>query len=273
MVSTEGHRIAYRENRMSKILQCWLVHRGTVFGVLFLLLVIGAPPAMADTWRGTAPFCEGHCLAGEHELRRDSNGDGGHCFTGSKALCSNAAPTCRPLQTNVACKGVALVCDNGFYTQSTDHTEWHSCAKFACGACMGWWSDWKEPAKGTAEGVLSVLSVRSLSTLPGNANASRAGLHDGPDTCKPGFVWRLAVANDHVCVSVGSRDGAAADNRQAGSRREPHGGHAGADTCKQGYVWRGAVPTDHVCVTAEVHRQTLAENAQFETNRARGALW
>jgi hypothetical protein len=262
--------LKFRRIVMSMGLQRGLPHRGAVFGFLFFLLLAMGIPAMADTWRGTAPFCEGKCLAGEHELQRNSDGDGGHCFTGSKALCSNSSSTCRPLQTNVACKGVALICENGFYTQSTNQTEWHSCAKFACGACMGWWSDWKEPVKGTAAGV---LSVRSLSTLPGNANASSAGLHAGPDTCKAGFVWRLAVANDHVCVRVASRDGAAADNSQANSRREPNGGHAGPDTCKAGYVWRGAVPPDHVCVTAEVHRQTLAENAQFEANRARGSLW
>eukprot|EP01084_Bolivina_argentea_P197218 338004_1 len=38
-------------------------------------------------WHGTAPFCEGHCYYTHSELRRDDNGDGANCWTGSKARC------------------------------------------------------------------------------------------------------------------------------------------------------------------------------------------
>lgn len=40
----------------------------------------------------------------------------------------------------------------------------------------------------------------------------------GPDTCKPGFVWREAFSDDRVCVTPESRTRAATDNSLAGSR-------------------------------------------------------
>jgi hypothetical protein len=240
-------------------------------GLLVGLLVIGLPisAARADTWRGTAPICAGECLPGEQEVERSNCGDGACCWSGTKVLCRNAAPTCQPLQTNVACKGVVLICDNGFYTQTTNTPDWHSCSKYACGACVGWWSDWKEPVTGTAGG-LSPLNVPSL---PRGGNPSLPNLPHGPDTCKQGFVWREAIQEDHVCVRPETRVQAANDNRNAASRREPNGGPSGPDTCKQGYVWREVVPSDHVCVTPQVREQTRAENSWFEINRARGALW
>jgi hypothetical protein len=239
-------------------------------GLLLIILAVLIPVASADTWRGTAPFCAGSCLRGEQEIGRSKCGDGACCATGSKALCRNSAPTCRALQTNVACKGVVLICDNGFYTQTTSQPDWHSCSTYACGACLGWWSDWKQPAAGTAGGIISVLSMPSL---PRNGNTSLPNLPYGPDTCKQGFVWRGAIQNDHVCVRPESRDRAANDNRNAMSRRVQNGGAYGPDTCKQGFVWREVVPSDHVCVTPQVRDQTKVENSQFEVNRARGSLW
>ena len=247
-----------------------LIHIVGIVGLLLIFYVILIPFASADTWRGTAPFCDGSCLTGEQQIGRNKCGDGGCCWTGSKALCRNSAPTCQALQTNVACKGVALICDNGFYTQATNQPDWHSCSKYACGACLGWWSDWKEPVQGTIGGGASILSVPSL---PRNSNTNTPNLPYGPDTCKQNFVWREAIQNDHVCVHPESRTRAANDNGSAISRRQPTGGASGPDTCKQGFVWREVVPTDHVCVTPEVRQQTRIENSQFETNRARGSLW
>lgn len=247
-----------------------LDHVISIVGLLLFSLVILLPVANADTWRGRAPFCSGRCLEGEQEIGRNKCGNGACCLTGSKALCRNSAPTCQSLQTNVACKGVALICDNGFYTQSTDQPSWNSCSKHACGVCFGWWSDWKEPVKGTAEGVISILSMPSL---PINGNANLPNLPYGPDTCKQGFVWRDAIQVDHVCVRPESRTRAANDNSSAMDRREPNGGAYGPDTCKQGFVWREVVPSDHVCVTPEVREQTKVENSQFDQNRARGSLW
>lgn len=255
-----------------------LIRGSWTLGLLVVLFVTGGGlpipiPGQVETWRGTAPFCEGRCLPGEKEVRRSKCGDGSCCWTGSKALCRGSAPTCQALQTNVACKGVVLLCDNGFYTQKTNVHEWHSCSKSVCGACIGWWSDWKEPVKETVGGAAGVLSPLSLRPLARNRNTTLPNLPYGPDTCKQGFVWREAIKNDHVCVLPKSRSQAADDNKNAVSRREPNGGAFGPDTCKQGFVWREVVPTDRVCVTPQIRKQTRIENSQFEVNRARGSLW
>ena len=194
--------------------------------------------AKGDTWRGTAPFCDGECHNDEIEIQRSDAGDGGTCWTGRKVLCRgrNDGPPCLPLQTNVACKGVVLICDNGYYTQTNNQPSWHSCATYARGACLGWWSDWKEPLVGTARGLspLSVLSLPRNSSLP--------QLAYGPDTCKSGYVWREAIPNDHACVTPESREQARTDNEA----RDSHINHAdhtyGWDACMPGYVWREIVP-------------------------------
>jgi hypothetical protein len=76
------------------------------------------------------------------------------------------------------------------------------------------------------------------------------------DACNQGYIWRLAVANDHVCVTPATRAQTAADNAAASRRRAPGGG----DTCIQGYVWRLANPQDHVCVTQQTRDQTQQDN-------------
>ena len=88
----------------------------------------------ADTWRGTAPFCNGECLPGETQIATSSSGDGGTCWTGHKVLCRNSAPTCAAKQTNMTCYGIIEVCDNGSYDYKG---VWHSCSKYACGFCFG----------------------------------------------------------------------------------------------------------------------------------------
>ena len=177
------------------------------------------------------------------------------------------APACQPLQTNTECKGVVLSCDDGFYTQRTNVPEWHSCGKYVCGACLGWWSDWKEPVIGTAKG-LSPLNVPSL---PRTARSPQ--LPYGPDTCKAGYVWREAVDKDHVCVTPESRQQARTDNAQRVNRVSKTDRTYGPDTCIQGYTWREVVPSDHVCVLPQVRERTRGENAQVERNRVRGSGW
>jgi hypothetical protein len=83
----------------------------------------------------------------------------------------------------------------------------------------------------------------------------------GKDTCRQGFVWREAFANDHVCVSGQTRDQARNDNGQAAARRLPNG------MCKQGWVWREAVPTDHVCVTVQTRSATADDNRHAAERR------
>jgi hypothetical protein len=42
----------------------------------------------------------------------------------------------------------------------------------------------------------------------------------GFETCKPGYVWREAVANDKVCVTPDAREQARYDNSQAQQRAQ-----------------------------------------------------
>lgn len=78
--------------------------------------------------------------------------------------------------------------------------------------------------------------------------------------CRPGFEWRLATPDDHVCVLPKTHEQAMVDNLQAASRREG-GGAFGPMTCKTGYVWREARPGDTVCVVPDVRSAALQDNA------------
>jgi hypothetical protein len=82
----------------------------------------------------------------------------------------------------------------------------------------------------------------------------------GPNTCKPGFVWREADDWDWVCVTPAVRQQARDDNAQAAARRNPGGGPFGPDTCRQGFVWREAYPGDHVCVLPATRSQAHDDN-------------
>jgi beta-lactam-binding protein with PASTA domain len=80
-----------------------------------------------------------------------------------------------------------------------------------------------------------------------------------PDTCAPGFVWREASPQDHVCVTPDVRSQTAIQNSLALSRRAGFGPY-GPDTCLQGFVWRDAFPGDHVCVEGSVRDQAANDN-------------
>ena len=120
-------RLVMTSTARSQAAQTYVLNLFRIALVIALALPTGAN---SQVWRGTAPFCEGKCLAGERELARSSSGDGSRCITGSKALCqgANTPAACRPLQSNTECKGVVMICDNGYYTQRTNVPEWHSCA-------------------------------------------------------------------------------------------------------------------------------------------------
>lgn len=107
-----------------------------------------------------------------------------------------------------------------------------------------------------------VCILTILLTVPlGNELALAVG-DFGPDTCVDGFVWREATGpQDHVCVSVETRDQARRDNDQALGRKQPGGGGYGPDTCIPGFVWREASgPNDHVCVEPRVRSQAADDN-------------
>jgi hypothetical protein len=101
------------------------------------IVCLMAPLAKADTWRGTAPFCNGQCQPGETQIATSKSGDGATCWTGQKVLCRNATPSCNAAQTQTSCYGVVLVCTNGFYSAPD---VWHACSTFACGLCFGFGS-------------------------------------------------------------------------------------------------------------------------------------
>ena len=52
------------------------------------------------------------------------------------------------------------------------------------------------------------------------STAARRAAPYGPDTCLNGYVWREAVASDHVCVTPPRRQQARNDNAQAAARRD-----------------------------------------------------
>jgi len=86
-----------------------------------------------------------------------------------------------------------------------------------------------------------------------------AGRGEAPwllNTCKPGFVWRVARPSDLVCVPPEGRDQVSSENEQAAARRV-----AGSYTCISGYVWREAFPGDTVCVPPARRGETQQENA------------
>lgn len=86
----------------------------------------------------------------------------------------------------------------------------------------------------------------------------------GPRRCKQGYVWREAFPSDFVCVDPSQRDQAAADNRAAASRVDPHGAY-GPNTCISGFVWREAGPGDLVCVEPWVRDRVREDNRLAET--------
>ena len=89
------------------------------------------------------------------------------------------------------------------------------------------------------------------------------------DKCIAGYVWRQAIPDDHVCVSVQTHEQVLQDNMLAGSRRNPSGGPYGPDTCLTGFVWREAFQDDHVCVTAETRSRVVQDNRQGPDRIAR----
>lgn len=87
----------------------------------------------------------------------------------------------------------------------------------------------------------------------------------GPDTCRPGYVWREASPTDHVCVHPDDREEVRTDNALAASRRQP--GVWGPNTCKAPYVWREAFSGDAVCVPVETRTRVQRQNARAAETR------
>lgn len=117
-----------------------------------------------------------------------------------------------------------------------------------------------------AGAAVAVVALAGWLLWPSHAVAPAVSVENPPrkrgprDECLPGYVWRDAAPNDHVCVTPQTRRQAAIDNRAAASRVNPTDRTSGKDTCAQGYVWREAVPGDRVCVLPEIRRQAAADN-------------
>jgi uncharacterized membrane protein len=119
-----------------------------------------------------------------------------------------------------------------------------------------------------SEGFYSTPFTK-ISPTKNNYTLNFTGTSNPPDpaTCKQGYVWREAGANDRVCVTPEVRTQTRNENATAASHREPNGGPYGPDTCKQGYVWREATADDRVCVTPEVRTQAAEDNKRAGERR------
>jgi len=96
-------------------------------GVLSLGTLAAVSVAFADTWRGTAPFCDGSCRSDEIEIKRSSSGNGSSCWSGSKVLCRKKdseklpttatppvqPPTAPPVMPPSICLVMPCVCTTG----------------------------------------------------------------------------------------------------------------------------------------------------------------
>jgi hypothetical protein len=82
------------------------------------------------------------------------------------------------------------------------------------------------------------------------------------DACMPGYVWRMATPDDHVCATPDTKAQAAKDNAAA-ARRNLRG-----DTCIRGYVWRLSKPQDHVCVAQQTRNQIVQDNSMAASRLA-----
>lgn len=91
--------------------------RGFVMIGLVALLAVGGglklSPAKADTWRGTAPFCNAKCLQNEVVVRSSQTGDGEACLTGKKLLCRHSPALANRCKQGFVWRGASpsdLVC-------------------------------------------------------------------------------------------------------------------------------------------------------------------
>lgn len=128
-------------------------------------------------------------------------------------------------------------------------------------------------------GVLGVILIPSgifvhalQDSVPQPSQAPQTAPQSTPNPssqtgCKSGYVPRLVVPDDNVCVTKETQYQVIDDNRLAPSRTT-NGGPYGADTCRQGFVWREAVPEDHVCVTPQTKRETDQDNLLAPTRHA-----
>lgn len=107
-------------------------------------------------------------------------------------------------------------------------------------------------------------AVRDREQANNAAHANRTNpsrLTYGPNTCKPGLVWREVDEWDYVCVTPQERTMVQQQNQAGPARTSPSGGAFGPDTCLPGFVWRDAFVGDHVCVTGNERTLAAVQNS------------
>ncbi|QIJ63778.1 hypothetical protein [Streptomyces sp. JB150] len=115
-----------------------------------------------------------------------------------------------------------------------------------------------------ASAMVVATGVGGGLSAPSTANAQDYG----PNTCRQGYVWRVARAGDLVCVTPQTRANTAHDNALAPGRTLPNG------YCVQGYVWREAWGSDdHTCVTPQARAQAGYDNSRADDRRLAVRLW
>jgi hypothetical protein len=107
-------------------------------------------------------------------------------------------------------------------------------------------------------GIQLHVTVLAGDGSTGTADSNRLDITWPPDACIDGYVWRLAKADDHVCVTQEIADQVIDDNAQRESRWVV--GNYGPHTCIPGYVWREAFEGDDVCVLPERRTQAKQDN-------------
>jgi hypothetical protein len=78
---------------------------GALLILSVFLLARHTAPAVAETciWEGTAPACNGNCRPGYTLAKRDKEGDGKKCLTGTKAYCCKTS--------DIIIRGTAPLCN------------------------------------------------------------------------------------------------------------------------------------------------------------------
>lgn len=114
----------------------------------------------------------------------------------------------------------------------------------------------KDPSRQSLVSGRGQLNSPATSTIIPQQMTKSAGI---VAQCGKGLVWRMAGANDYICVTPDSRQRVAQENSMAASRRDPKGAY-GPNSCIAGYVWREAFNGDVVCVTPQVRALVRQEN-------------
>ncbi|WP_084963447.1 hypothetical protein [Thermoactinospora rubra] len=117
--------------------------------------------------------------------------------------------------------------------------------------------------------AFATLAVAGLATA--FVPASSASADPGAETCRQGYVWRVARASDLVCVTPQTRDRVAADNAAKHSRWTD--GAYGPHTCVVPYVWREAFPGDDVCVSVQERQRAADDNRASAGRKVLAKLW